>query len=494
MRVTSQVIVILVTGALASTPAPPATAAEHYLVSAVHLPGAGGSLWTTDLEVHNVSGASVSFTVAFLATNQDNSSPPSASFALAAGSAQRFVDVVGSVFGLSSSGALRVSSAGDGLTVTGRTFSTTAAGTSGALVPGLPESEALVLGDDGFLLQLANDSQTRTNVGFVNTTGAALSVETTCFAANGSEYGTIGNVLHPFSQAQVNNIFAAIGAGTVADGYCRVRTTTAAGRFLAYAMVIDNTTGDAWLEPALRAPTVAEPLVVAHVVSSAGRRSDLEVMAVGPSAASYQLGWVETGGGTTATVSFALGAGSATRFVDVVATVFGASGTGSLTVTPTSGLVLATSRSYLSGDYSRYVPALPATGAFTSSQTATLDFLTRSADFGTDLGVVNVSALAVDVDVALYAAAGSLLGSSSHAVSAGGHLELVDALGSDVADAFALVRCTTAGGAVLPYATVTDLATGDAVHVPGQLANDALALFVDGFEGGTTGAWSLAVP
>jgi hypothetical protein len=74
-------------------------------------------------------------------------------------------------------------------------------------------------------------------------------VDVELFAADGSSLGTVSRNLRAFEHKQVNDVFHAAGADDVADGYAVVRTTTAGGRFICYASVVDNGSGDAVFIP-----------------------------------------------------------------------------------------------------------------------------------------------------------------------------------------------------------------------------------------------------
>ena len=132
-----------------------------------------------------------------------------------------------------------------------------------------------VAAEDGFgfgteatliLLSRSPDPSTgfRTNIGFVNLVGTQTKMEIDLFAADGTDLGTVTRNLKPFEYRQVNDVFHAAGADDVPDGYAIVRTTSEDGRFIAYASVVDNGSGDAVfiLGEAEVAPRPSDPRLV----------------------------------------------------------------------------------------------------------------------------------------------------------------------------------------------------------------------------------------
>jgi hypothetical protein len=87
-------------------------------------------------------------------------------------------------------------------------------------------------------------------VGLVNTTAGAITVEVSFYSGVNILLGTRTYTLRPFESIQRTDVFGEPGAANLDDGYAVVRTTTSAGRFLAYASVVDNRSGDPIYIPA----------------------------------------------------------------------------------------------------------------------------------------------------------------------------------------------------------------------------------------------------
>ena len=137
------------------------------IAAGAHAPGAAGTNWRTDLEVHNAGTGPIQYSIALLEHATDNSSPRTASFTLEPSRSRRFTDVLAEVFSFTGQAALRVTPDAPGLVVTSRTYNLLAAGnalglpagaTFGQFIPAAAETDAISAGDEGRLIQLRKGS------------------------------------------------------------------------------------------------------------------------------------------------------------------------------------------------------------------------------------------------------------------------------------------------------------------------------------------------
>jgi len=226
------------------------TPAPLIVPAAAHVAGAQDTNWRTDLEVHNPTAGSVTYLIELLERGQGNPTPQQVSSSLASGESVCFEDVVESMFSYEGSGALRVTPLSGTLLVTSRTYNLVAAGTYGQFIPGETEDRQIPSGRAGHLIQLRHDSAYRTNLGLVNVVDSPITVEVALHAGAGTLLGTRTVELKRWEHHQSDGIFATVTDDQVADGYAVLHTTTPDGRFLAYASVVDNATGDAIYVPA----------------------------------------------------------------------------------------------------------------------------------------------------------------------------------------------------------------------------------------------------
>jgi hypothetical protein len=236
------------------------SAQQLYVPAAAHPSGAAGTVWRTDLEVKARANEPAWFTVELLQERTANTCPLLASFSLEPGTSLRLVDVVDTVFGFYGSGALRLTATAGAILATSRTYNTNPNGTFGQYIPGIDAEIAAEHGHDYVLMQLSSSAAFRTNVGFVNTTGESLALEVDLYTASASLLGSVPVTLRPYEMRQIPAVFTLVTSEPVDDGYAVVSTSTEAGRFFAYASVVDNLSGDAIFIPAqLDGPLAVPP-------------------------------------------------------------------------------------------------------------------------------------------------------------------------------------------------------------------------------------------
>ncbi|MCG6963181.1 MAG: PKD domain-containing protein, partial [Acidobacteria bacterium] len=206
-------------------------------------------------------------------------------------------------------------------------------------------------------------------------------------------------------------------------------------------------------------------------------RSDLEVHNPGGSQAAFSVALMERDSANLSprTKAFTLEAGHSTRLVDVLGSAFQFSGAAALRLTPTSGRLMVTSRTYNDqpqGTYGQFIPGVPQGDAMLQGEVALLLGLAESSQYRTNLGLVNVSAVPITVVVELYLDDGTLLGTSSWPLE-GYEFRQIDRVfttvtPTTVAGGFLLATTASEGGRFFAYASVVDNRTGDPVYIPAQ--------------------------
>jgi hypothetical protein len=268
--------VLLLTAILITIAGSEIPAQTLYIPAAAHSAGVGGAQWRTDVEVLACGDNQASFTIELLRANQANPSPAQVSFTLSPVASRRYQDLLGSSFSYSGSAGLRLTATSGSIIANSRTYNNDPQGTYGQFIPAFPESEAISFGKDAALIHLSRSSSTstgfRTNIGFLNINNQTTRVEVELYRAGGSLYGTLVYILQPFEYRQINDIFDDVGAGNVTDGFAIVRTTTAGGRFFAYASVVDNQSADpVYVSPAEipeASPSGGDGLIADHYAAA----------------------------------------------------------------------------------------------------------------------------------------------------------------------------------------------------------------------------------
>jgi hypothetical protein len=461
-----------------------------FIPAAAHVSGAADTDWRTDLEIFNPGAGMASYEISLLEKNQANPSPVTAGFSLVAGMAVRYDDILESVFGFTGSAGLKIEATTGEILAVSRTYNRTDEGTYGQFIGAALEGEAIGDGQEGRIIQLSHnrsgDSGFRTNVGFLNCTGSTAAVQVELRTSEGELLGSRSYSLGPFMFTQKDRIFEEVTTSDVADGYVVTRTTTTGGRFFAYASVVDNRTGDPIYIPAVAMDGggAAEPVYIpaaAHVAGAAGTnwRTDLELHNPGASAAHYEIALLRRNRANPdpAVETFQVAAGHSLRLDDVLSAVFGFDGGAALRITPISGRVLATSRTYNltdDGTYGQFIGGTPESTALSDQRAGALielsHHLSPNSGYRTNIGFVNLANSAIEVRADLHRADGTLLGIESYVLQPHMHRQIDrvfgDVTSTEVPDGWIVVSTTDPDGRFFAYASVVDNSTGDPVCVP----------------------------
>lgn len=215
-------------------------------------------------------------------------------------------------------------------------------------------------------------------------------------------------------------------------------------------------------------------------MNGANWRTDLEVHNPGTTAATYAIHLLprdRDNASPAAQATFSLDPQKAVRYVDVLESVFGFTGAAALRIVPSTGSILATSRTYnlvgangvglpVGASFGQFVPGLPESEAISSSEEGRLIQLTQreaasGAEFRTNVGIVNTTGATVDVRLDFYRADGTLLGTKdgdATRLPPRGFRQLSEAFADwgVVADGYVVARPVTPGGRIFAFATVID--------------------------------------
>lgn len=246
----------------------PSRAGDRLVVPVVGRgPGVAGTQWISSLELFNTGSSAADVVLFFNRSGEDNTSPAArAQIAVPARGLVVIEDLLEDAF-LVSEGTGSVDVLASFPIIAHSRIANTGGGegTYGQLVPAIPEQWGI--GDDDTpgldpkvdvvsLFEVRHDQSFRTNVGAANVSGVPLTVEIRAFVDT-APIGTPMTVeLPPFSHRQLNGILPQM---SVPHGTLGVRLELQAasgsqGRFVAYASVVDNLTGDAVYQMGERQP------------------------------------------------------------------------------------------------------------------------------------------------------------------------------------------------------------------------------------------------
>ena len=227
-----------------------------WIVASAHVEGSNNTNWRTDLEMATLAKDGGAVELEWLSSNGGEPTP--ISWELSGDPCERIDDVVAELFGVDGAGALKVTSSAGSMAMTSRTYNDPGDATYGQYIPAVPDAEALIWGDQVRLVQLAHSPSSgrgyRTNIGFVNTTGAATTVYVSLYDGDGTNLDTREIVLNPWQYRQINNIFAGAADRELANAFAVVSTSTGGAAYFTYASVVDNRSGDPIFIPAVREP------------------------------------------------------------------------------------------------------------------------------------------------------------------------------------------------------------------------------------------------
>ncbi|MBP7797165.1 MAG: hypothetical protein KA072_00900 [Thermoanaerobaculaceae bacterium] len=246
----------LVALAVASTIFALPPAKETFILSAGQGPGSGTSQWRTDAWVFNPSTTQKAIVdIYFLPRTTGgagNTNPTSRRVEVNALETRELAAILSTTFGLSGTnfGALRFVSDQD-VVVTGRIFDAnvkiqgqTTAGTAGQFYPGL--SSALAIGNGQYtdVVGLAQDTTARSNLAFVEVTGAAANLKLERINASGVVQATITDSIGAYGVRQINKVLESLQGASTTNQRVRMTVTGGTGKVLVAASRLDSITND----------------------------------------------------------------------------------------------------------------------------------------------------------------------------------------------------------------------------------------------------------
>ncbi len=461
----------------------------QYLVPAVaRVPGEAGSLWRSDLVLHNPGSVPATATLQYIERDQANPSPAERTLSIEPGVSVLSEDILLTVFDVGEGAGALLIVCDQPVVISSRTFNLTAdtdgtATTWGQFVPGVPVASFAATALN-LLPQLTNNAVFRTNLGIVNLGYDELLawVAAKVFDGEGPKarmYRVPAN-----GMSQINGLLGETGE-PIDDAMISTDTDFLSGPYLAWASVVDNQTGDAIFVPPIT--PLGEQVYIpaaAHTEGLNGSvwRTDLEVTGDPHLPVSYRLEWLpaDIDNSNPTGIDFTLEPGQARRHHDVVGTDLGATGVGALRVHMIVGHALITSRTYTvteAGSFGQFVGGQPAAAAVLFGGESVLVHLRQSPDesagYRSNVGVVNTSATTIDVVVDIHDSAGAFLTTVSFAVPPFSMHQVNHILrglrptGIDLASA--RISTTTEGGSLLAYVSVIDNRSNDPIFVPGQV-------------------------
>jgi hypothetical protein len=324
-----------------------------------------GSPFRSDVRIVNVSFSDIDYEISYTPSGLDGlQAGKKTTVTIRSGDVLALDDLVASWFGAGMLGEggigtieIRPLNSGNPLDTfaSSRTYALAGGGTLGQFIPALRTNQFIGnFAQDTLsrisLQMIAASADYRTNVGFVEGTGAPVQFLARLVDGNNNVLGTYNGALPPFGHLQrsVPDLFGGVNLN---DGRVEVEVTSAGGKVSAYASVVNNQTNDPLLVfPVQPARTTAERYVVAGIAELTGGsnfHSDMRIYNAGSSAVTATLNFHPFGAETpsVAPVQVTLNPGEVRAIDDVLPTLWpGLSGGGSVIATtnaPSSLVVTA---------------------------------------------------------------------------------------------------------------------------------------------------------
>ncbi len=231
----------------AATVVPVAVTPKPLVVPAVaHTSGYNGSLWRSSLDIVDPGRDPARVMLELL--TPEGGVIAGGSIDLEPGRAVRIDDVLGERFPGHPSGAVRIRPEAGSIAAWSRTFDVTPAGTLGQGIPAVPEGTAAVPAGGTLMLAGLKGGQAasgwfHTNLGLVNTGDAPARLLVQVGTGDGAVVDRIVTV-PANGWVQLLKVLQDSVIGPVAEGWVTITVTEGSNRILAWASVIDNTSGD----------------------------------------------------------------------------------------------------------------------------------------------------------------------------------------------------------------------------------------------------------
>ncbi|MEP6993153.1 MAG: S8 family serine peptidase [Acidobacteriota bacterium] len=450
----------------------------------------GTKFFLSDVRVFNPLPTEQSLSLFYVAQGLSGSQAVTASLTIAPGQILALNDIVGSEFGYSDSiGELTLLGADNSFLTTSRAYTQGEDGTFGQFVPAFQSSDGLLPGQQATTNGLMKNSQSHTNVGFTEVSGASASVKMDVFSGTGALLGSTTRTAGPNGGILVTDIIGDRGLGSTANFRVDYTVVSGSGRVIPYATFIDDVTGDGVFEPASAAVSSAEDIVVAQASHATGLNSDffktdLHITNLSPGVATVTVSLIPrslTGTAGPPRV-YAIAPGGTLEKLDVLASEFGLGdpSAAGLRIHPSASARLAVStRTFVEkfgGTFGFSIPGLPVSGAIALGDglaaVIQLDQSAAAAGFRSNFGFAEVAGEDANVRVTARSGdTGAVLGSHVYSLAASTSFQasVSDVVGSGVFSNLYLEFSVESGaGRILPYGVSIDNTSGDAIYIPAQ--------------------------
>lgn len=462
-----------------------------------------GSPFQSDVRIANVGFNDITYEISFTPSGNGGwASNKMTTVTIRSGDTLAFDDIVKAWYGsglLGESGSgtieIRPLEGADPLSTfaSSRTYALVGTGTLGQFIPALAQNQFITNSPSDSLArislqQIANSAAYRSNIGFVEGSGAPVDVLARLLDGNNNLLATRQFQLGPFEHLQ-NSLGGLFNNTNIEDGRVEVETLSPSGLVTAYASVINNTTNDPFLVfPEQPARETSERYVlpgIAEFVAPDGRNfhSDMRIYNGGAAPVTFTLEYYERGQSTPRAdapiIERTLNAGQVLAVNDVLPNLFNLSAGGGSVVAkaPAGASLVLTAQTYSrqtdGGTKGQFIPGVtPADGVGFAERAVEVLQLEQSTQYRSNLGLVEVTGNDIVVEVTATEADTKVSSSTSVPLKANEYRQLdriLESMGlGTVYNGRVSVKVLTGNGRVAAYASTIDNRTEDPTYVPSQ--------------------------
>ncbi|MEN8162793.1 MAG: hypothetical protein ABFS37_01580 [Acidobacteriota bacterium] len=450
----------------------------YIITSVAKVAGSAGTDWVSDVAILNVGEGTGNVTISRWERDRANMNPQEVHRTLGAGELERTTDVLFSLFGQPQGAAALHVLSDQPLVIGSRTYNTVDDKTYGQFIPGVGLHDAIPAGEQVILSGLTENDAFRTNLGLVNPGDSEIEVTGTFFDSGSNSLGSRSWTVPAHGYIQRNRVLRELTGNPISDVW--IRLSTNAGEFFSFLSIIDQQSGDPVYRPGRTAPAASGDVLIPGVAKLAGAAgtnwvTDTVFTNTTQSDSSIKISlWKRDQDNSNPTQrSFQLKAERMVTLPDVLFSLFGENaGAAALDVTIEPG-ILADGRTYnqvKEGTYGQYIPALSEGAAVTNHRKGFLVMPAQNSGFRANLGLVNPSTTAVDVEVRLVDASGIQLGNTRTWTLTGRAVKQIDRIvrqftNEDLDSGWLeiSVKNSTPDGQVLIFNSVVDQVSGDPI-------------------------------
>lgn len=437
--------------------------------------------WLTDLSIYNPNSENIYVYAYFLKSGEDNSNVVGIEILIGPLKMHKIQDLLYNLFSENNTfGALYFTS-DKNIFITSRTYNDLGStGTYGQFVPSINLNNLLESNEEGYILNLIQNENFRTNVGFANFSSTQSSFNVSFYKEGGSLIGTIPVTLKPYSHLQLLSPISQLTSEEIESSYAIVNQISPSSKIMGYASIVDNFSSDPIFVPLKKIKEIQGKKhqivpVVARAKGAYGSnwRSDLKIF--NPFQSQNIIFKLYASDGNTYEVQKSISSNSLVSYNDIISTLFSSNlenVSGSLHISSENGLFI-TSRTYNlveNKSYGQYIPGENEDNSIFQNETGLILHLTYNENYRCNIGFTDFAGTSAEVQVKLYDKNRALLAFKNYQISPNSNLQVINIF-SDLnvnkyyESAFVEIKLLN-GSKVYSYASVVDNRTGDSIFVP----------------------------